>query len=137
MALLAGSNGQRREVRVPYFDHPFWRRTREEFYQRRYAALERARKWVLLMQRRPPGGFHVRARLRATWWPPAWSPETAPVAGRDEMTGSSVRALRGAHSDVVAGASSANRRRSGTPRRSATFRPDPWWRADRTCRSAA
>jgi hypothetical protein len=31
MKFMANGGG----VRVPYFDHPFWPRTREEFYQRR------------------------------------------------------------------------------------------------------
>jgi hypothetical protein len=48
-ALVVGwCQGQQREVRVPYFDHPLWPRTREEFYQRRAEALARERQSALL-----------------------------------------------------------------------------------------
>ena len=50
-------HGQQWEVRKPYFDHPFWPRTREEFYQGRAAALERAREWALLQVVAPTGGL--------------------------------------------------------------------------------
>jgi len=54
MLLVGGSShGPTAGVRAPYFDHPFWPRTREEFYRRRTAALERAREWVPLKAAAP------------------------------------------------------------------------------------
>jgi len=40
---------------MPYFDHPLWPRTGEEFYQRRKRLW--SGKWVLLTKERPSGGL--------------------------------------------------------------------------------
>jgi len=54
---LTMSHGQRREAQSRTSTTLFWPRTREEFYQRRAAALERVREWVLLRVAAPIGGL--------------------------------------------------------------------------------
>jgi hypothetical protein len=93
-----------------YFDHPFWPRTREEFYQRRSTALEReqvpgndgyprgltAEGVVPSDTWGPPSGRREKALSRTLQarWPQNSVKVTAPVTNADDSHSISASRLR-------------------------------------------
>ena len=62
---------------------PFWPRTREEFYQRREAALEREGSGALLNTAAPTlGAYRLRVLFPSDLLPPIRSPGQRPVEAR-------------------------------------------------------